>query len=161
MIEPMGHSLGVHGNSGRRLRDVGGHWVQSIASLSIAVLGIFVFFLPGLIAGSTSAEAQGTNNQPEFPTEEADRQIAENTLSGVNLGDPIAATDLDADARLTYSIKGRDAANFAFNTATGQLTTQGALNHEARSAYFVRIGVSDGKNGSGNADIEVDDEVAV
>ena len=106
-------------------------------------------------------EAQGANNQPMFSAEDANREVAENTRSGVDLGDPIAATDLDADANLTYSIDGLAASNFTFSPETGQLTTLLPLNYEARTRYYVKIGVSDGKDATGGADTEVDDTIDV
>ena len=45
------------------------------------------------------------NEAPEFPsTENGSRSIAENTPAGQNIGAPVAATDPDADATLTYSL---------------------------------------------------------
>ena len=72
------------------------------------------------------------------------RSIAENTASGVNIGEPISATDADNDT-LAYSLSGADALAFAIDTKSGQLKTNAALDYETRNAYSVAITVSDGK----------------
>ncbi len=55
--------------------------------------------------------------------------LDENTPPGVNIGDPISATDSDGDT-LTYSLEGTDAASFDIDASTGQLITKAALDHE-------------------------------
>ena len=80
------------------------------------------------------------------------RSIAENTGSGANIGNPVAATDANND-NLTYSLSGTDAAAFSINTANGQLRTHAALDYETDDSYSVSIMVRDGNGGS--------DEIAV
>ena len=75
------------------------------------------------------------------------RTIAENTVSGVDIGTPITATDADNDA-LTYTLGGTDAAAFRIVPATGQLRTRTALDYETKQSYGVRVTVSDGNGGS-------------
>ena len=66
------------------------------------------------------------NQKPAFVAgTSTTRRVAENTATGVPIGDPVTATDLD-DATLTYSLGGSDAAAFTLNTATGQLQTKAA-----------------------------------
>ncbi len=48
------------------------------------------------------------------------RSIAENTAAGQNIGTPVAATDADSGASLTYSLGGTDASSFAIVTSSGQ-----------------------------------------
>ena len=84
----------------------------------------------------------------------------ENTPSGRNFGDPIAATDADND-QLTYSISGTNAALFDVVATSGQLRTNGALNHESRSVYSFSMSVTDSKDIYGNADTTVDDTIIV
>ena len=86
------------------------------------------------------------------------RTIAENTVSGVDIGTPITATDADNDA-LTYTLGGTDAAAFRIGPATGQLRTSAALDYETKQSYRVRVTVSDGNSGSDtiNASINVTD----
>ena len=66
------------------------------------------------------------------------RSVPENTPPGVNIGDPISATDMDEDGEddiefgdtLTYSLSGTDAASFDIDPSTGQLITKAALDFE-------------------------------
>ena len=84
------------------------------------------------------------NRAPVFTEgESAARSIAENTASGENIGEPIAATDADNDT-LAYSLGGTDASVFAIDTKSGQLKTNAALDYETKSSYLVAISVSDG-----------------
>ena len=84
------------------------------------------------------------NQAPTFPsTEDGARSVAENTRANVDIGDPVAATDVDGDT-LTYSLSGTDAASFTINTSTGQLRTQAALDHETKDSYSVTVSVHDG-----------------
>ena len=100
------------------------------------------------------------NQQPAFDDgPSTTRSVDENTASGVNIGDPVAATDTDNDT-LTYSLGGTDAASFTLTT-TGQLRTQAALNYEAKPRYTVTISVRDGKNADGEADMTTDDTITV
>ena len=84
------------------------------------------------------------NNAPLF-TEGASttRKIAENTAAGVNIGNPVAATDADNDT-LTYKLAGTDASSFSINSTTGQLKTKAALDYETKNTYTVKVTVSDG-----------------
>ena len=84
------------------------------------------------------------NQAPTFPsTEDGARSVAENTRANVDIGAPVAATDVDGDT-LTYSLSGTDAASFTINTSTGQLRTQAALDHETKDSYSVTVSVHDG-----------------
>ena len=93
-------------------------------------------------------------NEPPVFTEgsSATRSIAENTASGINIGNPIAATDPEGDA-LTYDLGGTDAEAFSIDSKTGQLKTKAALDYETKSTYTVIVNVSDGKGD--NASITV------
>ena len=93
------------------------------------------------------------NNAPEFTDGDSKTlSIAENTGSGVNIGDPVSATDADND-NLTYTLGGTNASSFSIDSATGQLQTSAALDYETKDSYSVTITVSDGNEGS--------DEIAV
>ena len=92
---------------------------------------------------------------PIFDTDPApgSREVPENTPPGVNIGDPISATDDDetgTDAlefgnTLTYSLGGTDAASFDIDASTGQLITKAPLNHETKTSYTVTVTVKDGQ----------------
>ena len=71
------------------------------------------------------------------------REVAENTVSGENIGTVITATDVDGDT-VTYSLGGVDAAVFGIDTNTGQLKTGAALDFERKSLYTLIITASDG-----------------
>ena len=93
-------------------------------------------------------EERLTNSAPEFTDgESVSLSVAENTGSGVNIGDAISATDADADT-LTYSLDGTDADSFSINSTNGQVRTNASLDYETKSSYSVSITVSDGYNGS-------------
>ena len=85
-----------------------------------------------------------TNSKPSFVDgSHTSRAIAENTAKGVNIGNPIAATDTDNDA-LTYTLSGTDAAAFEIDRNTGQLKTNADLDYEKKNTYTVTVTVSDG-----------------
>ena len=85
-------------------------------------------------------------NRPPVFTEgnTATRTVAENTATGTNIGNPIAATDPDNDT-LTWTLSGQDAKAFGIETDTGQLKTSAPLDYETKSIYSVSVSVSDGK----------------
>ena len=83
---------------------------------------------------------------PSFPaTESGARTVAENTARGEDIGAPVAATDPEGGS-VRYSLGGPDAASFAIDTSSGQLRTQAALDHEARSEYAVTVIATDTSN---------------
>ena len=103
----------------------------------------------------TDVDETPTNNAPVFtdgPT--ATRTIAENTVSGANIGSAVAATDADNDT-LTYRLGGTDAASFSIVNTTGQLQTNAALDYETKTSYSVTVSVSDGKGGSDSITVTI------
>ncbi len=83
------------------------------------------------------------NDAPVFTDgTETTRSILENTVSDVNIGTPISATDADEDT-LIYTLGGIDASSFSIERTTGQLKTNAALDHESKSSYSVTVSVSD------------------
>ena len=92
---------------------------------------------------------EAVNRAPVFTaTPPVTRSVEENTPSGQPIGDPVTATDADADS-LTYRLRGAHADSFAIDAATGQsLTKEGILyDHEARDTYSVTVRASDGQGG--------------
>ena len=71
------------------------------------------------------------------------RSVAEDATSGTNIGDPVAATDVDNDT-LIYSLSGTDTSSFSIVNISGQLQTNVALDFEIKTSYSVNITVSDG-----------------
>ena len=106
------------------------------------------------------------NEPPEFGSSAIELEIAENTATNTNVGDPIAASDPESDG-LTYSLAGVDAASFNVDTSSGQIKTKALLDHESPAdadgdnVYEVTAAwVTDGRDGDGNADTAVDDTVS-
>ena len=89
-----------------------------------------------------------TNNAPVFSPTTATRTVEENSAAGTNVGAVIPeATDTDSGDTLTYSMEGTDAASFAFDASTRQITTITGVtyNHEAtKNSYSVTVKASDG-----------------
>ncbi len=89
-----------------------------------------------------------TNNAPVFSPTTATREVEENSAAGTNVGAVIPeATDSDSGDTLTYSMEGTDAASFAFDASTRQITTITGVtyNHEAtKNSYSVTVKASDG-----------------
>ena len=81
--------------------------------------------------------------------------IAENTLPGQNIGTAVAATDVDSDDTLTYSLGGTDAAAFSIISTSGQLQTNVALDYETKNSYSVTVSVSDNNGGSASIDVTI------
>ena len=83
------------------------------------------------------------NNPPVFSPTSTTREVAENSAAGTDVGAVIpAATDADSGDTLTYSMEGTDAASFAFDASTRQITTITGvdLNHEAtKNSYSVTV----------------------
>ena len=104
------------------------------------------------MAEVTTTMAVTANRAPAFADAAATREVAENTAAGMNIGDPVSATDLDGDT-LTYALGGDDMAHFDINTATGQLMTKTVLDYEMprgqamsetnTNAYMVTITATD------------------
>ena len=114
-------------------------------------------------AGSADQDvtASDANTKPVFPsTETGQRRVAENTGAGVNIGLPVAASDVDNDP-LTYAISGADAAAFEIVATTGQLRTRAALDFETKSSYSATVSVHDGRNDQDEADTTIDDTISV
>ena len=92
---------------------------------------------------STETETP-TDSRPSFVDgSHTNRTVAENTAKGVNIGNPVAATDADNDT-LTYTLSGPDAASFDIDNTTGQLKTNAELDYETKNSYTVTVTVSDG-----------------
>ena len=99
---------------------------------------------------------------PEFAASTVPRRVAENTPAEQNIGEQVAATDLDGDT-LTYRLGGTDVASFTLDASPGQLQTKAALNYETKSTYHVTVHVYDGENEAGEEETteNEDDSIAV
>ena len=96
------------------------------------------------------------NEAPAFASASATREVAENSVGGVNVGSPITATDPDNDT-LTYSLTGTDASSFAIGASTGQITTKSGetYDYEAKASYSLTVNASDGDGLSDSIDVTV------
>ena len=102
------------------------------------------------------------NEPPAFPSSETRaRSVVENTPANQNIGAPVAASDPDAGASLTYSLAGRDASAFNFDTSTGQIKTNLPLDKETKGTYSVDVSVTDGLDNSGADDAATDNTITV
>ena len=102
------------------------------------------------------------NELPTFPeTEDGERSVAENTIANQPVGEPVAATDPDAGASLTYLLTGSDADHFSIDSSTGQIRTKSALNREGRDKYYVDVEVHDGRDENDDISTGTDDYKSV
>ena len=87
--------------------------------------------------------APDLNTVPEFAATSTTRMVAENTAAGMDIGDAVAATDVDSGDTLSYELGGADAASFAIDAETGQLMTSAALDYETKMEYMVTVTATD------------------
>ncbi len=83
------------------------------------------------------------NEAPAFASDEAGREVAENTAAGEAIGDAVTAADEDADDTLTYTLGGDDAESFDIDGSSGQLSTKAELDYETKSSYAVTVTATD------------------
>ena len=99
-----------------------------------------------------------TNTAPAFPgTEDGARMVAENTAAGMPVGDPVTATDADADDTLTYALSGADMASFDIDNM-GQITVGAGtvLDFEATpNTYMVTVTATDAAGEMDTVDVTV------
>ncbi len=102
-------------------------------------------------------EAAPANSAPDFAASSATRAVAENSAAGTKVGSPITATDPDDGDTLTYSLSGTDAASFAIDASTGQITTKTSVDYdyETKSSYSLTVGASDGNGGTASIAVTV------
>ena len=87
--------------------------------------------------------APANNAAPTFASATATRSIPEDALVGSAVGDPVTATDTNADDVLTYTLSGADADSFTIGMASGQLRTNTELDRETKSSYTVVVTATD------------------
>ena len=92
-----------------------------------------------------SAQQVIANTAPVFAEATDERRsvsVEENTVAGMDIGDPVAATDAEDDT-VTYTLGGADMASFTIDSATGQLMTMAALDFETKASYTVDVTATD------------------
>ena len=98
---------------------------------------------------------QSVNAAPVFPaTETGARSVAENSLAGTNVGDPVAATDTDT---LVYSLGGDDSSLFGLNSGTGQISVAAGtdLDYETKTTYSVTVTAADTAGQTAEIDVTI------
>ena len=135
----------IENNTGQIKTKTGQNYNRTSYTVTVIVSdGRLVTEIIVIIQVSTTTVVAPTNNAPIFTDgTHITRTVAENTTSGVDIGDPITATDAD-NHFLTYTLTGTDAASFDINTVTSQLQTKAPLDYETKQTYTVTITVSDG-----------------
>ena len=90
------------------------------------------------------------------------RSVDENSGAGVDIGTPVAATDIEGHD-LLYTLVAADSIFFSFNQSSGQIMTKSGVDYdyEARDSYSVTILVRDSLDADGNDDISIDDSITV
>ncbi len=118
----------------------------------------------GAWSRTLTAYTNKADNTAPTPSATTALSVEENTGSGQNIGDPVAATDPDVATDsdiVTYSLEGPQASKFTIDSRTGQIKTRAALNHEdpacgytdgadgtTSCAYAVRVKAADRNRGS-------------
>ena len=146
-----------------RYREPGGTWTEvtntTITGTAVTIEGLAASTSYDVEVRATNAEgtsdwsdpgigstnAPGANNPPVFSDGgSATRSVSAGSPAGGSIGDPVTATDADSDDTLTYSLEGRDAANFDIDTASGQLRTKSGVTLIAGVTYTVIVAADDG-----------------
>ena len=102
-----------------------------------------------------------TNGDPVFVVE---RSVAENASAGTHIGDPVSVKEPNGDA-FYPSLDGDGKENFEATAVAGgvqiAVARNAELNYECRTNYDLMLQISDRKDHEGNADVEVDDTIAL
>ena len=122
---------------------------NTVVTLALLAVLALAAVAGGLVPSGNTVHAE----PPDFDTGTGPWEVPENTPPGVNIGNPVSATDPDetGDAAiefgntLTYKLEGTDAASFDIDASTGQLITKAPLDFEAKSSYVVTVTVDDGE----------------
>ena len=115
----------------------------------------------GKSAMAIAGQAGTANQRPQFPSAEiGQRTVPENSRSGTNIGEPVAAEDPENNS-LTYSLTGTDAESFTIVSSTGQLRTKDALDSETKRFYDVTVNVHDRRDAAGASSTYIDDTQSV
>ena len=120
--------------------------------------------LPGNTAAAIASTQPVINNvvntPPEFPESIPDVSMPENSVPGLDIGDPVVATDADGHT-LTYSLlqgSGTDGSSFDIDLFTGQLRTRSGVtySYEEQRSFIVRVMVDDGNGGTDGVFVEIE-----
>ena len=110
------------------------------------------------------------NSAPAFPaSENGQREAPEDAAVGDPIGEPVAATDVNAgdssvNDPIAYSLSGTDAASFEIDLGSGQIRLASGvqLDYERKRTYRLTVRVTDGRDQSGDGDMDaIDDTINV
>ena len=107
--------------------------------------------------GPASNNASATpNTVPAFSSNTVTREVYENVGAGANVGDPVTATDADHDT-ITYTLGGTDAASFAIDSTSGQITvgTGTTLDYQVKRSYEVTVTATDSLNAADSTTVTI------
>ncbi len=126
-------------------------------------------------AAGNTVVADTDNKAPVFPDQDTategrqtdqERTVAENTASGTDIqaadiadftptDNTLAPSGTASPDTLTYSLGGPDAASFDIDRATGQLSTEAALDYEEKRTYMVTLTATDPGNLSTTVNVTI------
>ncbi len=91
---------------------------------------------------SITVTVTNVNEVPEYDAGALTLTVPEDTTGA--FGSPVAAIDPDGDT-LTYRLGGADAASFALDSSSGQLSVRAgvAFNHEAKATHAIEVTATD------------------
>ena len=98
------------------------------------------------------------NNPPVYTGGVRDFRVEENSEAGVNVGEPVTASDQDRGDTLTYSLEGADSASFEIVSVSGQIQTKADVdyNYEAtKNSYSVTVRAADDRGGSDTESVTI------
>ena len=140
-----------------------GRYIRATATYSDRLSGAGSATQTASAVSARVAAPPPVNSAPVFPASARAREVAEDAAAGDNVGSPVAATDLNSDPddlsgpdkvndALVYSLSGTDAASFAIDSSTGQLSlaTGVTLDFETKRSYRVTVEVTDGYDALGD-----------
>ena len=104
------------------------------------------------------------NSAPTFTEGETTSRSFDETIgdaavtTATNIGQPVAAMDLDTGDTLTYTLEGTDSVKFDIDYATGQIKTRAgqAYDYEVARIYGFTVAVEDGEGGSDTISVTLD-----
>ena len=119
--------------------------------------------LPGNTAGAIATSHGVTNNvntPPEFPESTPELSMPENSAPGLDIGDPVVASDADGDT-LTYSLlqgAGTDGSSFDIVPSSGQLRTRSGVtySYEGQRSFIVQVRVDDANGGTDGIFVQIE-----
>ena len=117
------------------------------------------------ISDNAIQAAPGVSMVPEFPPSASRREVAENTMPGGKVGDPLMAMDPDSTDDLIYSLGGREERYFRIGEDTGQIFVGGEtddgktdpmLDYEmAPTSYTVEVTATDSQGEKGTVTVTI------